>query len=92
VYASGQPKLFSFRSELLYVPSLKEPGYGNVQVGIYIATLEDVVHRLGLDNSAKLITKKQQRWRVWKRWRSKCQAGSKSPKESNEAELSVGHK
>jgi hypothetical protein len=36
-------------SDILHVPFLKEPGYGKVQIGIYITALEDVLQRVVLD-------------------------------------------
>ena len=42
-----------FISDLLHVPFLKQPGYGKVQVGIYITALDDAFHRLALDKLAK---------------------------------------
>jgi hypothetical protein len=38
-------------SDILHVPQLRDPGYGKVQVGLYIAALTDAFQRLALDGS-----------------------------------------
>lgn len=38
-----------FISDILHVPCLSEPAYGKVQTALYIAALEDAVHRSSLD-------------------------------------------
>jgi hypothetical protein len=38
-------------SDILHIPFLKEPGYGKVQIGIYISAVEDALRRFDLDNS-----------------------------------------
>lgn len=37
-------------SDILHVPFLKDPGYGKVQIGIYIIALEDALQRITLDS------------------------------------------
>jgi hypothetical protein len=37
-------------SDILHIPFLKDPGYGKVQIGIYITALEDALRRFTLDN------------------------------------------
>jgi hypothetical protein len=37
-------------SDILHVPCLKDPGYGKVQIGIYITALEDALERIALDS------------------------------------------
>lgn len=39
-------------SDILHIPFLKEPGYGKVQVGIYIAALDDALHRIVMDDAS----------------------------------------
>jgi len=38
-------------SDILVVKYLSEPGYGKLQIGIYMATLDDVFRRLALDKA-----------------------------------------
>jgi hypothetical protein len=38
-------------SDILHVPFLKEPGYGKVQIGIYITALEDALRRVALESA-----------------------------------------
>ena len=43
-------------SDILHVPRLKNPGYGKLQVGLYISTVDDAMSRVDLDDLAKLAT------------------------------------
>jgi len=38
-------------SDILVVKHLSEPGYGKLQIGIYMATLDDAFRRLALDKA-----------------------------------------
>lgn len=38
-------------SDILHIPFLKEPGYGKVQVGIYITALDDALRRMALNDA-----------------------------------------
>ena len=38
-------------SDVLLLKNLSQPGYGKLQIGIYIATLDDAFHRLALDKA-----------------------------------------
>jgi hypothetical protein len=37
-------------SDVLHVPLLKDPGYGKIQVAIYITALQDALRRISLDS------------------------------------------
>jgi hypothetical protein len=39
-------------SDILHIPFLKEPGYGKVQVAIYMAAIDDALCRITLDDVA----------------------------------------
>src|ERR1700729_4073642 len=41
-------------SDILHIPFLKDPGYGKVQIGIYITALEDALQRMALDSAFEL--------------------------------------
>jgi hypothetical protein len=43
-------------SDILHVPRLKNPGYGKLQVGLYISAVDDAMSRVDLDDLAKLAT------------------------------------
>jgi hypothetical protein len=38
-------------SDILHIPFLKDPGYGKVQIGIYITALDDALQRIALDET-----------------------------------------
>jgi len=38
-------------SDILHIPFLKEPGYGKVQIGIYIIALDDALQRVALGDA-----------------------------------------
>lgn len=38
-------------SDILHVPCLKDPGYGKLQVGLYITAVNDAMRRVTKDNS-----------------------------------------
>lgn len=42
-------------SDILHVPRLKDPGYGKLQVGVYITAVDDAMRRVVRDTSSELL-------------------------------------